>query len=374
MKKTHDARLPHRPPARTLQRVLKWVGSITAILSLFFGVYQLATMVSDARARARHIDEVYVIGKAQQSAGDFPAAWDSFGEAGRSAEEGGMIAKMAGKLDAAQAKVRLAQEDLAIAWLQDMHAGSDEKFSATVDKLLPSLMRGAATATAQRRADLLAHVGWAYFLKSRDGMSGADPARSYAEAIASDAANPYAHAYWGHWILWTRGNLGTAMQHFTAAVASRRELAFVRSIELAALTNSDDAAVEGEFLRTVNGMHKAQEPIDAGTANRLYDLYYSSYPYDKDFNNLVNAVPANEQIDLVRAVLSDATLDASKAPVRQAVIALLLEAAGDRAGALATWKALRAAFSADTGFTLRARVTAAINRLSDRSEPAANSH
>jgi len=372
MKKTHDAKPPHRPPASTFQRVLKWVGSITAILSLFFGVYQLATMVSDARARARHIDEVYVIGKAQQSAGDFPAAWDSFGEAGKSAEVGGMIAKMAGKLDAAQAKVRHAQEDLAIAWLQDIHAGSDEKFSDTVDKLLPSLVRGAATATAQRRADLLAHVGWAYFLKSRDGMSEADPARSYAQAIASDAANPYAHAYWGHWILWTHGNLGEAMQHFRAAVASRRALAFVRSIELSALTNSHDDAVQSEFLRTLNEMHKAHEPIDAGTASRLYDLYYSSYPYDKDFNKLVNAVPAQEQIDLVRAVLNDATLDASKVPVCNAVIAMLQEAAGDRAAALAAWEALRAAFSADTGFTLKSRATAAIKRLSNGSQPASN--
>lgn len=364
MIRTHDAKSPHRPPARTFERVLKWVGSITAILSLFFGIYQLATLVSDARARARHIEEICVIGKAQQSAGDFPAAWESFSEAGKSAEEGGMIAKMAGKLDAAQVKVRLAQEDLAIEWLQTIHAGSDEKFSDTVDQLLPSLVRGAAAAAGERKADLLAHVGWSYFLKGRDGMTEVDPARSYAEALAIDPANPFAHAYWGHWILWTHGNLSDAMKHFESAVASQRELPRVRRIELSGLTNSHDDAVQSEFLRTVNEMYKAHEPIEAGTATQLYDVYYSSYPHDEDFNNLVNAVPAKEQIDLIRTVLNDTTLNASKLPVRQAVIAMLQEAAGDRAAALATWKDLRAGSSADSGFTLNSRMAAAIKRLS----------
>lgn len=365
MKKTHDPKLARRPPARTFERVLKWVGSITAILSLFFGIYQLATLVSDARARARHIEELYVTAKAQQAAGDFTAAWESFGEAGKSAEEGGMIAKMAGELDAAQAKLRGAQEDLAIEWLQNIHAGSDEKFSATVDKLLPSLVRGATAATGPRKADLLAHVGWAYFLKSRDGMSEADPVRSYAEAIAIDAANPYAHVYWGHWILWTHGSLSDAMKQFAAALASQREPGLVRKMELAALANRNyDDAAQIEYLRAVNEMRKAHEPIGDRAAGEVYSIYYSSVGNSNAFDKLIGAVPPSEQIELIRVILGDAWLDPSKIPTRQAALATLQEAAGERTAALATWKELRALLPANQGSTLEPLAAAAIKRLS----------
>src|SRR5258705_11623190 len=209
----------HARSARPLARILKWAGAITAILSLFFGIYQLATMVSEARARGRQIDEAIAIGKAQQSAGDYAAAWESFSVALASAQSGGIIANLAGKLDERQVRVRAAQEDGAMQWLRNIHAGSDQKFSDTVDKVLPALVRGVPRAQAARKADLLAHIGWGYFLKSRDGMSEAAPEKSYAEAVQQDAANPYAHAYWAHWILWNRGSIEEALKHFSTAVA-----------------------------------------------------------------------------------------------------------------------------------------------------------
>jgi tetratricopeptide (TPR) repeat protein len=307
-------------PRKPFERVLRWVGSITAILSLFFGIYQLTTIISDARGRARHIEELYAIGQAQQGAGDYASAWGNFEQAAQNADEGGAIAKIAGHLDSAQLKVRTAQENLAMEWLRHIHAGSDEKFSATVDRVLPALMRGAPAASGSRKADLLAHIGWAYFLKSRDGMFETDPAKSYAQALAVDPGNPYAHANWGHWILWKHGVLNDAMKHFSDAIAANRELPYVRRLELAALTGAHSDATQAEFLRVVIAMHKNHEPIDERTRSDLYSLYYFAVGHDEDFNRIIAAAPAADQIDLIRAVLDDASLDPSKIPVRDSAI------------------------------------------------------
>jgi len=352
------------PQEIDMARILKWIGSITAILSLVFGVYQLATMISDARERARHIDEVFAIAKAQQGAADYAAAWESFGEALKSAEEGGTIAKIAGQLDSRQLRIREAQEDLAMEWLRNIRTASDEKFSDTVDKLLPVLVRGVPDAGGARKGDLTAHIGWSYFLKSRDGMIEADPERSYAQALAADSANPYAHAYWGHWILWKRGSLDEAMQHFAAAVAANRELAYVRRIELAALTDARSGAGDAEFLRVVNEMRKRHEPLDARVRGRVYSIYYVAMQDDPQFKKLTAAVPATEHIDLIRALLNDASFDASKIPLREAAIAVLQEAAGQRERALASWKTVRAAVKPGGGEKLRQRADAEIKRLS----------
>jgi tetratricopeptide (TPR) repeat protein len=354
----------HPRAAKPFARILKWAGGITAILSLFFGLYQLATMVSEARARARQIDEAVAIGKAQQGAGDYSAAWESFSVALASAETGGTLAKMAGKLDERQVRVRAAQEDDAMEWLRNIHTGSDEKFSDTVDKVLPALVRGLAGAQGTRKADLLAHVGWAYFLKSRDGPSEAAPEKSYAQAVQADAGNPYAHAYWGHWILWNRGSIEEALKHFSIAVAGGRERDYVRQIELSALENNRSATADAEYLAVVGEMQVKGEPMPARARSRVYSIYSFALYDDPKFSKFTPIVPPERQIAVIRALLSGAQFDASKFPTRDAAIAVLEEARGEKALALAAWKSVRTAFKGDDSSSLSRRAAAEIKRLS----------
>ncbi len=85
-----------------------------------------------------------------------------------SAEEGGFFAKLFGSLSSEQVKARKAQEDLAMVWAENIRVPEGKTFSDYVDKLIPVLTRGTRDAKGSRKADLLAHLGWAYFLKSRD--------------------------------------------------------------------------------------------------------------------------------------------------------------------------------------------------------------
>lgn len=352
-----------RTPAKPMTRVLKWAGSLTAILSLFFGLYQLATMISEGRERGRHVDEAIAVGKAQQAAGDFAAAWESFAVAQTNAEAGGMLAKMAGKLDERQLAVRAAQEDDAMEWLRNIHAGSDEKFSDTVDKILPALVRGSASAQGARKADLLSHIGWAYFLKSRDGMNEAAPDRSYAAAIEADASNPYAHAFWGHWILWNRGNVEDALKHFATAVAGEREKPYVRQIELAALENSRSTAADAEYLAVLAEMQSNGEPLPDRARSRVYSIYSFALYDDPQFAHFAPLVTPRKQIALIEALLRGDGFDESKSLARDGALGVLYEAAGDPAKALAAWQAVRAAAKGSPPSSLTHRADVEVKRL-----------
>jgi hypothetical protein len=353
----------HPRAAHPLARILKWAGTVTALLSLFFGIYQLASMVSEARARARQIDEAVAIGKAQQGAGDYAAAWESLSVALASAQSGGTIANMAGKLDERLRRVRTAQQDDAMEWLRNIRTGSDEKFSDTVDKVLPALVLGVGDAQGARKADLLAHIGWGYFLKSRDGPGELTPQKSYAQAVQVDAANPYAHAYWGHWILWNRGSIEEALGHFSTAVAAGRERDFVRQIELSALENNRSTAADAEYLAVVGEMEVKGEPMPERARSRVYSIYSFALYDDPQFSQITPLVPPERQIAVIRALLSGPHFDASKFPTRDAALAVLEEARGDKATALAGWQSVRAALKGNANSSLSRRAATEIKRL-----------
>src|SRR5207249_4002363 len=127
------------------ERILKWVGGITAILSLLFGLHQMTQLVSNLRERQRHIAELYKVGKLQQGAADYEGARASFEQALKTAEEGEQLPKLTGQLGEERRELRKAQEDLAMEWLENVYVRLSEgqTFSNIVDKLVPILSRGA---------------------------------------------------------------------------------------------------------------------------------------------------------------------------------------------------------------------------------------
>jgi hypothetical protein len=348
---------------------MKWVGGITAVLSLIFAVQQAIQLVSDNRDQRRQVAELYAVGKQQQSAADFGGAWSSFEQALKTAEQGGQLAKLTGQLGKERFELRQAQEDLAMEWLRNTRVSQGQSFSDIVDKLVPVLVRGAAGSGGGRKADLLAHTGWANFLRWRDGNQQLDPAQQYQEALDIDAANPYAHAHWGHWILWRREKMEDAQRHFSAALASGQAREYVRQMQLTALKNLGEQG-EGEFLAAVNDMRRNNEQIGSAFRNELYSIYYFACAASHDasrFTRLVAAVPAVEQIDTVKALFytpDGAQSNGAKRASLDACLATLLEAAGQAEEALRLWQALRQQFPPGTGNRYGDRAQEAIKRLS----------
>ena len=184
-------------------KVLKWIGYATAILSFVAGVRELVKVVGDRVEAHRKIDTLLASEQLQIESRDYWSAWRSL--------------EQASQVDPESAPIHAAQEALALQWLENVRVAENEHFSDITEKLDPVLTRGIASAkSGQRQADLMAHLGWSYFLRSRDGKFGLDPARTYADAVKRDPNNPYAEAMWGHWILWNDGDPQDAARHFSS--------------------------------------------------------------------------------------------------------------------------------------------------------------
>jgi len=336
-----------------LATVLKWVGATTALLSLVFGLRQLTILISDAHDRQRQVTELIAVAKLQEEARDYGSAWKSLGKAA--------------DVRATDSRIRAAQEDLAMAWLDDIRGDQGPApFSATVDMLVPVMSRGAVAAEGARKADLLAHLGWADFLRWRDGQRGLDPAARYRQALAVDAPNPYANAMLGHWTLWNGGTLDDADRQFAAALKAGRERAYVRRLQLAALANRNDDTADLDMLRVADDMRVNNESIRPEDRARIWNVYYSRFlasPTRASTQRLVAAGRPADQLATYRWVFEQGGYEESKGLLYGYVLARLQDAAGQDTEALATYRSVRSKAAGNGDGRIRAAADSAIARL-----------
>ncbi|MEX2223721.1 MAG: hypothetical protein WEG40_18180 [Candidatus Rokuibacteriota bacterium] len=345
-----------------LKSLMKWVGIVAAVLSLIAGVRQVLTLTGESAERERRIGELLATGAAQQSAKDYPQAWMSFETALTQAEQGNLLAKLTRRLGERRRQVRVAQEDLAMQWLESIAVPPGQTFASIVDKVLPVLHRGVLEGSGARAGDLYAHVGWGYFLKRRDGPSSLDPAPWYVKALEADSANPYAHAFSGHWKMWNHEPLDAAMGEFAAAIASNRERAFVRGLQVAALVNRGSADARLELVKAANDVRKNDEPMDGRMRRELRVIYHLALN-DKPFTQrLITALPVTEQLATIEMVTAGPSSAAGSDDSLSVATALLEEAGGEPARAVKTWRAVRANQS-ESDSPLARRADAAIKRL-----------
>lgn len=171
--------------------------------------------------------------------------------------------------------LRQAREDCGMRWLREIHVESGKQtFTDIVNRVLPVLAQGAAAASGQRAGDLRAHMGWADFLRTREGAIRLDPVAHYRQALAADPANVYAHAMWGHHVMVKREPIADAKQHFAAALASGRETAYVRSLQFAGLLYYQEQAGQIEAAHAANDMRQRGETLPDDTRDRLWTYVY----------------------------------------------------------------------------------------------------
>jgi hypothetical protein len=330
--------------------IMKWVGYTTAILSLLAGLGAIGKSVFQHFDVQRKIDALLSSEAVQEKGQDYSSAWKSL--------------EAASQLDPDSAKVRAAQETLAMDWLENIRVLDNENFSDIAEKLDPVLTRGATSAkSASQQADLLAHLGWSYFLRNREGRFGLDPAASYAQAVQKDANNPYAQAMWGHWILWNHGDLEDAEKHFAAALASHREQDYVRKLQLSALLNIHDDPHDEEIIRVSNAIRKEQGSIDDDMRHRIFGLYYfRMLPPRPATPAFIHAVAPADHVATFHWMFDKVALDDSNADLRAYYLSALEQAAGQRDEALAGYKAIKQKIAGRSG-TLASAVDAGIKQL-----------
>jgi hypothetical protein len=248
--------------------VLKWVGAATAVISLIVGAREVITIITDraernreSAQRSRESAELVALARQQAGRGEFAAAWKSLDRAEEKSPTGA---------------ISEARLDIGFRWLQESHPDPGQPFSTITNVVVPALDRALLDEQHPRRADILAHLGWATFLKRRDTGSG-DPAPLYEQALAVDPHNVYANAMLAHWLLLQGASLDTARSRFDAALATGKEHALVRTFQLSALQNRNNDAGDGELIRVVDAMRRQNEDLDVRSARSAYSAFSRRY-------------------------------------------------------------------------------------------------
>jgi hypothetical protein len=240
---------------------VKWIGAATAVISLILGARQLITIATDRAQRNRESAQFTALARQQAGRNEFAEAWQSLD---RAEERSRTEATNAARLD------------VAFKWLEEGRPGANQPFSRITDAVVPALDRALLDRQHPRRADMLAHLGWATFLKWRETGTG-DPASLYKQALEIDPQNVYANTMLAHWLIWKGEPLSAARPYFDAAMASGKERPLVRTYQLAAVRNRSDDTADAELIRVVNSMRQQNEALDERSARAAYVAFQGRY-------------------------------------------------------------------------------------------------
>lgn len=266
--------------------------------------------------------------------------------------------------------VRTAQEDVAMDWIREVRVeGDNPKFGEAIAPALTIVDAALQSASGARRADLLAHTGWATFLLWRDGDRRLDPAMSYREALSIDPANPFANAMLAHWTLFQdRQAIAEAVPLFDKAVAAGRALDAVRSMQWAAYSNALGPAADVERVRLANAMRKSGERMNVRQASSMWSPYYFGLGSDREEyrETLLSAIPPDEYLSTLTFAFTEyIAKDDSRQQTVRFYTALLYAKDGRVEQAVSELQALNKELG-DTGSegVLRSAVQSSIERLS----------
>jgi hypothetical protein len=239
---------------------------------------------------------------------------------------------------------REEQTQIAMAWIRDMRVTAPATFAGTVKPLSEHLHVASATAAGTLGADIRAHIGFANFLRSREGERDLKIEEEYVAAVALDPANPFAQVMWGHWLAVQHRPLEELKERFRLALTSGRERAFVQRMRLAALKWHGTPEADLERVRVADEMRRNQEPLDLGSRLDIVRIAYSRMSANAE-TKLLAALPAADHLATFRWLIEGH--DASRSPIETYYLARLTEAAGDCKGAGALYRpllALKASF------------------------------
>jgi tetratricopeptide (TPR) repeat protein len=250
------------------------------------------------------------------------------------------------------------QAELAMKWLRRLVIKEGETFGAVVDRVQGTLYRGATGDDPSLAADCFAHIGWGNFLKGRDGSQRLEVEGNYRKAVELDPSNSYAHAMWGHWILWKdHERLEEARPHFATALKSGRDREFVRNLQLAALKNARSGNASAEIIRVADEIRRNNEPLGLTERSQIESHVYFMYR-NEVLQQLSSILPPSDHLATYQWLIRG--LD--QIHLRHEFwVARLTEATGNLRQALAEYRSIRTR-SQTQGLTMGQELDEAIRR------------
>jgi tetratricopeptide (TPR) repeat protein len=342
---------------------LTWVGGISAVIGLFASLAGGYHWLANHRAEQAQLKAQMAVADGQAGLGEYASAVASYDE---------LL-----KANPLYTPALDGQLAAAMAWDENFHAigreGHDpaEVAAPQLDKIMSVLDAGLARSKGSRAADVQAHLGWAHFLNSKiaEREFGPDAENNLRAALKTDPNNVYANAMLGNWLLQTNGDLTEAMGHLQAAVATGKERAWVRSLEIGGLYGDEAHGVRAEIMKLANEMRKNGEPLAEGSKHRLFgQCCEPPYTHHDELVESLSAVPPDDAwktylwLDDKEQKGTDAE---AQRLMREFIQDSLLEISGKKVEALEKYRALQVELK-PTYFSLKDSVNEAVARLSKK--------
>lgn len=323
---------PSEPPIQRAWGVTAaWIAGITTVIGFIGTLSGAFGNLSERLHRHKDSDREIAVAQTQLKEAEFPQAFATYSAVLKA--DPGYKPAVDGQLAAAER------------WVEHFEVDSTEdkaavaRATADLNQLSELFYAASADLKSTALADVQAHIGWVHWLQhhllGQDTKAAAE--RDLRAALAIEPGNVYANAMLGNITAQTYGSLSDAVHEFDTAVASGKERAYVRRLQLAGLIRFEVPGARAALMRTLNAMRKGGEPLDADT--RLNARGFCCVPEETTHEQWVEtltAVPSEEAFQTY-VWLNDTNTDLSPSVLalhRLYVRALLTEIAGDRAGAL----------------------------------------
>jgi len=273
-----------------VKRIMIWVGSITAILTLIIGLQQLYTQIETNLEAKNEVDILIKISKLKVDVGDYTQAWEHLQEAE--------------KYDVMEDEIESAKVYAAMSWLQNMRGNeSVGSFTDQVKRILLILSKAATRAEGEYLADIYAHMGWADFLRFGEGDFTLKPEIYYEKALTIDADNTYANAMLGHWLSRTHRDADKGWEHLQIAAKTGKHLDYTREMQFAALGFISYNNIN--YLKMLHDMRLNDENPEDEIVSRVLSSHYYGFG---GFERFVNAMRTGEPIETPIAPEDDLAL------------------------------------------------------------------
>jgi tetratricopeptide (TPR) repeat protein len=300
-----------------LNNAAKIVGSLTAIIGFATAVITAYNAVNDYFGHRSEVQAAITVADRQLAAGEYRQAW----QANASAL----------KLAPSDAAAKRQQVAIALRWIENLQLDPDathQTFGEAVDPLEQVFVWNESGAQGTALADLQAHIGWAHFLRSRDGSLPVDVNEEYDRALHADPQNMYGHLYRGFWTVWQHRPLGEARGDLDAAFASAVDPAYSDRVIIAALFSSADDGNRTAPIDYANRIRKAGRDLSGHWTRADILSIYEMGLTDPDFlQQVIETIPLDEHPALLDWILSG-RLNADRRPNAEVLKAYVLERQG----------------------------------------------
>jgi hypothetical protein len=319
---------------KRIAAVLKWIGGVTAILSLIATTVQLNGLWRSARETRSTLEKLLRASEIQQQTGQLEAALD--------------LTRQALKLEPGSEDANCRKTEIAMAMVRRYHGFSSLGREKEMKPLLRILYAGSGHRDPRARADVLAHIAWAIFLSSRS-LDDMPPVKTYFDrSLKIDSKNTYAHLLMGIWFLNNDRNTGCtdcmkdAVKHFDMAEATGEHQPFVtRSINRTLCLTDKEGAMPLLVKRLATGIKNHNQLFaDRDLVFRRFGEFSFTRPGNV-FDTFLARVNPENALEVLEWAARGHGLEDRRNWTQLSLIALLQERCGEQDVALAAGSELR---------------------------------